>query len=225
MAERSRCQGLYWDPTGESKCVKCGARNECLAEFARGELAEKQKSLDDPTPAELSLATGVCPESIEAAIEFQKNSGLGPVEPLPDYAPAPPYVRVPGPVEAPKPFEAPIQEAKPPAEEKSLKWDPRHDAERWNRERARSPLIARLTPGMVIRKKYKGNHYEVAVLSDGYSYKDVKYPTLYAAMVAITGKVEGPNRIKDGKRLPGTRMGTTFSSARFFNLYKILEGK
>ncbi len=202
MADKPPCHGKFWQAVeGTPLCEKCGARNDCLAEFVRGPLAKSRSALDDPTPENLSNVTGVCVEAILVALQFQRNSGLGTEEPPPSSEPVVDPNPTPEPVKAP----APETGSKPgPSRKRAAVWDPRHDATRWERERTRSPLIARLTPGMVLRREHKDVRYEVKVVSDGYSYDDTKYPTLYSVTKAITG-------------------ATAWSAARFFNLAKLLE--
>jgi hypothetical protein len=101
------------------------------------------------------------------------------------------------------------------------KRDKKYDLSRWERERKRSPIIAKLTPGMRLSRKWKGKLTETVVRKGYYIYDDVKYPTLYSVVVAITGTRSSPKQKRaDGTRPAGTRQLTSYSAVRFFGLDK-----
>lgn len=243
MAEKPACQGIFWEGIEGSDCTKidpksgksCSAVDECLAEFATKTLANIQAELGvAATPEKLAEVTCVDVKAIHLALAFQKNIGVGPTaEPLAEPAEPPPSEELPQ-VEAPGPqaeapseaVESPVQPADPPKKQRSKTWDPKHDAVRWERERKRSKLIAKLAPNTLLRRRYKGEVYEVRVLASGYLYQDRKYPTLYAVVKEITGTIQCPRmKGKDGTRKPGTRSLSNWSAARFFKLAELLEEK
>ena len=95
--------------------------------------------------------------------------------------------------------------------------------ERWLRERERSPLIAKLTPGMKITRLWYGIEKVVIVRYGYYQYKGGKWPTLYMIMKDIAGTITVPKqRKRDGTRLPGTNQKTTQSAVRFFRLHLLV---
>ena len=207
------CYGKYWEGTSDSPCKDgkgCSDYSDCLAIFANGVLLKAQKTVRVSDGVELlSKAVGVSPESVLLAINFQNNAGI-----VPAYAPEP----------------VKIETAKPKAkaEDKPIKKSnprhPKHDDSRWHRERSRNPLIAKLTPGMKLTVRYKGVDTETVVRKGYYLCNGIKYPTLYAAMVSITGTKSYPKQLRpDGTRPSGTREMTMMSAVRFYKLKKKFE--
>jgi len=69
-----------------------------------------------------------------------------------------------------------------------------------------------------LRRKYRRQHYEVTVLTDGYAMAGQWYPTLYSTVVAITGvKQFVRNDLVGGE---GTRDLCSWSATRFWRLEK-----
>lgn len=102
---------------------------------------------------------------------------------------------------------------------RSSKWSPYMDHGRWERERERSPEIGALTPGMRLRRTFKGEDYQVVVVSSGYVYDGEYYPTLYSVTKEITGTHEAPRQLaKDGTRPKGTRSLSNWSATKFWRL-------
>lgn len=100
-------------------------------------------------------------------------------------------------------------------------WSPKRDKSRWLREREKNPAIAALTPGIILRREYRGNWYEVKVVQGGYIYDKHLYPTLYAVVKVIVGTKEVPRqRNKDGHRPAGSRNLCNWSACRFWKLGK-----
>lgn len=103
---------------------------------------------------------------------------------------------------------------RPPADP----WGPQTWPDRYLKER-RNKWIAKLRPGMKIKKKYKGELHEVKVLKRYYRYKDETYPTLYMIVKEITGTKEALRQLdKEGRRPQGTRQLCAWSAPRFFAL-------
>ncbi len=105
-------------------------------------------------------------------------------------------------------------------------WGPQHNQNRWERERKRTPLIAKLTPGMVIPWAYKGESGKVTVRKGYYSYQGEKYPTLYSLVKLLAGVKKFPKQLKaDGSRPKGTRELVAYSAVKFFKLKEFLKKK
>jgi outer membrane biosynthesis protein TonB len=92
-------------------------------------------------------------------------------------------------------------------------WVKRHNREKTN------PLIARLSPGMTVRREFNGQMHEVRVLKHSYRYAGEEYPTLYSVVKKIAGTQQAPRQLtKDGKRPEGHRQLCNWSAPKFFNL-------
>lgn len=75
------CYGVFWEAIVATPLCneECGAKDECLAKFASGTLAEHQRDLGDAvTVAALAKRTGVCPEAILLAIDYQTKGAESP---------------------------------------------------------------------------------------------------------------------------------------------------
>lgn len=120
------CFGVFWEAIASNPDCneKCGARDECKAKFATETLAKYQRELGDAaTPHSLSELTGVKPEAILLAINYQQS--------LTKAQPQPPQR---SPVQAaPPPVEAAPGEV-PPSD-----WDPEEVVEE---EGAMSPPVS-----------------------------------------------------------------------------------
>jgi hypothetical protein len=185
--------------------------DKCLAYFSRITLLRLQeKSGPLAKPRELATALGVSAESVLLAIAFQKRTGIIPC------LPAKKAISV---------FSSdPCDDDDNDQEAGSIKTNPGCDPGRFLRERTRSVLIAMLTPGMVLRSTCKGERFETLVMVDHYVVLGIKYPTLYAAMVSITGTRPYPKQLlDDGTRPPGTREMTKMSAVRYYGLKRKFE--
>lgn len=207
------CYGKHWEGVDGSKCKDgkgCKEFNNCLAWFARHELLRYQNEIGPGASLKkLSSLTGVSQDSVLLAIDFQKNIGL---VPTPKAA-----------VSDPEKVE-PVTVAKKPKKIGPKRWDPKHDDARWLRERKRSKWIAMLTPGMKLPRKWKGTMTETRVFLGYYMVGDERYPTLYAAMVSITGTKAMPKQLrKNGTRPKGCRQMATYGAARWYGLEKRFE--
>ena len=94
------CFGVFWEGIASNPdcSVKCGARDECKAKFATETLAKYQRELGDAaTPHSLSELTGVKPEAILLAINYQQSLAKSQVpQRSPVQADPPPAEVVPG---------------------------------------------------------------------------------------------------------------------------------
>ena len=98
-------------------------------------------------------------------------------------------------------------------------WDKRYQRERKNK------WVAKLRPGMKLKREYKGETYEVLVLKKFYKFRGQVYPTGYSITKEITGTKEAPRQLdKNGNRPQGTRQLCNWSFVKFFNL-KALTSK
>lgn len=220
------CFGRYWDGTANGSCKKeCEQFHECLARFARYPLKSVQETLGPKaTAGELAGATGVNVTSILLAINFQHNAGIKPLYKEVYDEPEPEPVEEPA-EELLVKNELQVEETEEPGPLVKTR-DPIHDKSRWTRERERYPLIAMLRPGMKLKRKYKGAMTETIVRKDHYLRDGVRYPTLYSAMISITGTKSYPKqRRADGTRPKGTREMTTMSAVRFYKLKKLFDDK
>lgn len=208
------CFGKYWEGKNDGPCKEgkgCSYFHDCLAIFARDALLKAQQSLGpSASPSDIGNSIGVSPESVLLAVNFQKNVGIVPV-----YS------------EKIEPVVTTVEKVKPKKAKRTKKKraplsKPRgsqFDQIRWERERKRYPVIAMLTPGMKLERKYKGVVTETIVRKGYYSCNGIAYPTLYAAMVSITGtKSYKKQKRPDGTRPKGTREMTTMSAVRFYKL-------
>lgn len=208
------CFGKYWEITRGSKCIEdggCSIYNDCLAHFASKVLVKHQRSLgkESATVELLSEISAVSPESIRMALQYQVDEKI-------EVYPTEEEVSEPEDVTEPEIEKTPT----------TKQWDPKHNESRWLRERKRSPLIAKLLPGMKINKKWRGTIYSVIVHKGYYLYNDTEYPTLYSVVVAITGTKPCPKqKRRDGTMPTGTRQLTSWSATRFFGLNRLLGGK
>lgn len=112
-----QCFGEYWDATGESQCVGCGAKDDCLAKFATGVLVRYQQELgDEATPENLAARSKISVDGVLLALNFQKNIGLGkPAVNPPLQPPTQPKMTEPKTIEPPtKPQSASGKEVPPP---------------------------------------------------------------------------------------------------------------
>jgi hypothetical protein len=85
---------------------------------------------------------------------------------------------------------------------------------RFARERSRSPKVAALKTGTVLKRVYEGKEWKVTVLRDGYKMSGRKYETLYATVVHITGTKDFARQGDGG----GTRAMANWSSPKFWKL-------
>jgi len=99
-----------------------------------------------------------------------------------------------------------------------LEWKARYDEKRWRRERERSPEIAALTPGRLLRVSHHDQWYECKVMKRGYVFQNRLYPTLYAVTKAAVGVREVPRQLKHGHRPEGVRYLSPYSAAKFWKL-------
>lgn len=104
-------------------------------------------------------------------------------------------------------------------------WSPEHDQSRWERERERSPVLAKLKPGQKLRREWplkSGEQVEVKVLKGRYRFQGKDYPTLYSVVKEITGtKLHQKQLRPDGSRPEGKRKLSAWSATKFFR--KALE--
>lgn len=107
------------------------------------------------------------------------------------------------------PARKPAQPATAQASRKRRQWGEETWEARHQRERQRCRLFAKLTPGMRLRPKYKGQEYLVMVDSYVYRYNNQRYPTLYAVMVEIIGTYSR-------KPAKGEILTPSWSAPRFF---------
>lgn len=91
----------------------------------------------------------------------------------------------------------------------------------YDRERARSPLVAELKPNQVLKRVYKGEEVKVRVRKDGYEWDGQIYGTLYAVVMAITGPREYLRQEFGGVRRDGTRTMSNWSAPKFFRLAEL----
>lgn len=293
----SSCYGEYWD-LQEAACQTCPGKDECLAKFATGALLKFQKQLGEEASSEkLSALTSVSVEAVQAALAFQKNTGItikpilvesepvvsAPVKPPEQVEPIskvePPEIVIqdqfivqdeatkveaaePEPVRKkrgrkPKIKSVPVEETKaveavnPPEAETTFvqsalvsaetmmipsvsvalaqanpkTWDPKYNKDRHDRERKRSPEIAKLVPGTVIKRTWKGVETTTTVRQGYYQYNGNRYPTLYTVMVAITGLTPVAKQLRNGKRPEGKRYMTAWSAVRFFQIKELVKDK
>ena len=74
-AEVPACFGEMWEAIGESACVGCSLRKECLEKFSRHTLPRKAAELGDKaSPETLAAQTGVKMEAILVAISHAQNA-------------------------------------------------------------------------------------------------------------------------------------------------------
>jgi hypothetical protein len=81
--------------------------------------------------------------------------------------------------------------AKARAESGMVPWGEHTFQSRWEKERARSPLIAKLTPGKKLTVEWprdSGDKYTVTCKKGHYEYNGTKFPTLYKVTEHITGE-------------------------------------
>jgi hypothetical protein len=88
---------------------------------------------------------------------------------------------------------------------------------RWERERARSKAIAKITPGTKITREYGGAEHVIQCKHGHYLYNGQKYPTLYSIVMAITGGRVYPMRVGN-QQVNRPRLMSNWSAKRFFNL-------
>lgn len=143
---------------------------------------------------------------------------------------APPAVVAPVPEKAPKKKkEAPMKKAAKPAtnvvasekevasrakKAKPPKFDKEAFDAAWERERSRSPAVAKVVPGTKLQKSYRGTDIEVEYQKGCVLFEGSKWPTLASVKNAVVGKKDYP-RQNGGD---GTRAMTDWSVPRFFQL-------
>jgi hypothetical protein len=99
------------------------------------------------------------------------------------------------------------------------RWSPKHNKLRNQREKDRNSYIARLRPGMKLRRFWKGQTHEVIVLKRSYRYRGREYPTLQSITTEIVGTKPYPKQQRlDGTIPPGVRYLCPWSAIRFFRL-------
>lgn len=84
----------------------------------------------------------------------------------------------------------------------------------WERERSRSPAVAKVAPGAKLQKSYRGTEVEVEYQKGFVLFEGSKWPTLASVKNAVVGKKDYP-RQNGGD---GTRAMTDWSVPRFFQL-------
>ena len=87
-------------------------------------------------------------------------------------------------------------------------------AMRWARERLRSPEIARVPEGSVLRRLYNGEVHEVWSRPGYWEYNDQVFPTLYQVVLEITGGNERGRHDDKTK----SRRTSDYSAVKFFGL-------
>lgn len=107
------CYGVFWEAIASNPACneQCGAKNDCLVKFATETLVKYQRELgEQATIHHLAELTGVAPEAILLAIDFQKNKGLQKAEAETEEAPAEEApAEVPTPEAAPEPQDETIE--------------------------------------------------------------------------------------------------------------------
>lgn len=95
---------------------------------------------------------------------------------------------------------------------------------RYRRERARSRLVSKLVPGMVLVVDRMGQRHTCEVKPYYYLYRGVMHPTLYSVTLVAAGTNERPKQKVAGKSRPeGTRTLCNWNAARFWGLAQNLS--
>lgn len=85
-----------------------------------------------------------------------------------------------------------------------------------DREREASPWIARLVPGMILRRSFAGTWWTLTVCKYGYQFQGIKYPTLRAATTVLLKRAGHP------RQQSGWDMVTPNEAARWWCLPRLL---
>ena len=224
---------------GHEQCKQCHVRDRCVTRMAKVVIPDRIVEMGGPdkrdvdwTLDDLAMMLGSDTKSVQLVMEIGRGRKirevLGPSaadaedEPAPPPEPEPPVAEV---IEL-----ATRKKKKPPPKKKKAKAkaSPKADpvdllaqdqfARDHEREKKRSPLIARLSPGVILSRVYKKEEYEVIVRKGRYEFNGQSYPTLYSIVMEITGGRTYNRQVIRGQQREGTRVMSNWSATRFFKL-------